>query len=47
MTARHFLDLSDFSGADLRRVLDASADIKARIRNGLKSMVRTPASAAV
>ena len=34
MTARHFLDLSDFSGADLRRVLDASADIKARRRKG-------------
>jgi ornithine carbamoyltransferase len=34
MKARHFLDLSDFSGAELRRVLDASADIKARRRKG-------------
>ncbi|TXN71380.1 ornithine carbamoyltransferase [Methylobacterium sp. WL6] len=31
---RHFLDLSDFSGADLRRVLDAAAAIKARRRKG-------------
>jgi ornithine carbamoyltransferase len=31
---RHFLDLSDFSGADLRRVLDASAAIKAKRRKG-------------
>jgi ornithine carbamoyltransferase len=31
---RHFLDLSDFSGAELRRVLDASAAIKARRRKG-------------
>ena len=31
---RHFLDLSDFSGADLRRVLDAAAAIKGRRRKG-------------
>jgi ornithine carbamoyltransferase len=31
---RHFLDLKDFSGAELRRVLDASAAIKARRRKG-------------
>jgi ornithine carbamoyltransferase len=31
---RHFLDLKDFSGADLRRVLDASATLKARRRKG-------------
>jgi ornithine carbamoyltransferase len=31
---RHFLDLSDFTGADLRRVLDASAAIKAKRRKG-------------
>jgi ornithine carbamoyltransferase len=31
---RHFLDLSDFTGAELRRVLDASAAIKARRRKG-------------
>jgi ornithine carbamoyltransferase len=34
MTARHFLDLSDFSGAELRRVLDASLSLKARRRKG-------------
>ncbi len=32
--ARHFLDLKDFSGAELRRVLDASAALKARRRKG-------------
>jgi ornithine carbamoyltransferase len=31
---RHFLDLTDFSGDELRRVLDASAAIKARRRKG-------------
>src|SRR5215211_6324027 len=31
---RHFLDLTDFSGEELRRVLDASAAIKARRRKG-------------
>ncbi|MDP4024338.1 ornithine carbamoyltransferase [Methylobacterium sp. NEAU 140] len=31
---RHFLDLKDFSGSDLRRVLDASAAMKARRRKG-------------
>src|SRR6478735_9168075 len=31
---RHFLDLKDFSGAELRRVLDASAAIKGRRRKG-------------
>jgi ornithine carbamoyltransferase len=31
---RHFLDLSDFSGAALRRLLAASADLKARQRKG-------------
>jgi ornithine carbamoyltransferase len=31
---RHFLDLSDFSGGELRRVLDAAAAIKARRRKG-------------
>ncbi|HEY8384030.1 MAG TPA: ornithine carbamoyltransferase [Microvirga sp.] len=34
MSARHFIDLSDFSGAELRRVLDASASIKSRRRKG-------------
>ena len=32
--SRHFLDLSDFSGPELRRVLDASAALKARRRKG-------------
>jgi ornithine carbamoyltransferase len=31
---RHFLDLKDLSGTELRRVLDASAAIKARRRKG-------------
>jgi ornithine carbamoyltransferase len=31
---RHFLDLTDFSGEELRRVLDASAAIKAARRKG-------------
>ena len=30
----HFLDLADFTGADLRRVLDHSAALKARRRKG-------------
>jgi ornithine carbamoyltransferase len=36
MTAapRHFLDLKDFSGTELRRVLDAGAGLKARRRKG-------------
>ena len=32
--ARHFLDLRDFSGSELRRVLEASAALKARRRKG-------------
>jgi ornithine carbamoyltransferase len=31
---RHFLDLKDFSGAELRHVLAASADLKAKRRKG-------------
>ena len=31
---RHFLDLSDFTGAELRRVLEISREIKARRRKG-------------
>ena len=31
---RHFLDLADLSGAELRRVLDASATLKGRRRKG-------------
>ena len=37
---RHFLDLSDFSGTELRRVLDASAAIKARRRKGERAKER-------
>jgi ornithine carbamoyltransferase len=31
---RHFLDLKDFSGAELRRVLDASSALKSQRRKG-------------
>ncbi|GLS43968.1 ornithine carbamoyltransferase [Methylobacterium brachythecii] len=31
---RHFLDLKDFSGADLRRIIDASASMKSARRKG-------------
>ena len=31
---RHFLDIADFSGSELRHVLDASAALKARRRRG-------------
>ncbi|MCJ2066401.1 ornithine carbamoyltransferase [Methylobacterium sp. J-088] len=37
---RHFLDLKDFSGAELRRVLDASAAIKAVRRKGERAAER-------
>jgi ornithine carbamoyltransferase len=37
---RHFLDLSDMSGAELRTVLDAGAGIKARRRKGEKARER-------
>ncbi|MCJ2122667.1 ornithine carbamoyltransferase [Methylobacterium sp. J-077] len=37
---RHFLDLKDFSGADLRGVLDASAAIKAHRRKGERAAER-------
>ena len=33
-SARHFLDLEAFSGVELRRLLDASAALKARRRKG-------------
>ena len=33
-TPRHFLDIADFSGAELRHVLDASASLKSRRRRG-------------
>lgn len=32
--ARHFLDLTDFSGDELRRLIEACADLKARRRKG-------------
>jgi ornithine carbamoyltransferase len=34
MSARHFLDLADFSGPELRRLLNESAALKARRRKG-------------
>ncbi|GEP00773.1 ornithine carbamoyltransferase [Methylobacterium haplocladii] len=34
---RHFLDLKDFSGADLRRIIDASAAIKSVRRKGRRA----------
>ncbi|MCJ2071892.1 ornithine carbamoyltransferase [Methylobacterium sp. J-030] len=37
---RHFLDLKDFSGEELRRVLDASAAIKAARRKGERAADR-------
>ncbi|WP_375457090.1 ornithine carbamoyltransferase [uncultured Methylobacterium sp.] len=37
---RHFLDLKDVSGADLRRMLDAAAAMKARRRKGEPSAER-------
>ncbi|MCJ2134342.1 ornithine carbamoyltransferase [Methylobacterium sp. J-026] len=37
---RHFLDLTDLSGAELRQVLDASAAIKARRRKGERAAER-------
>jgi ornithine carbamoyltransferase len=37
---RHFLDLCDFSGAELRRVLDASFAIKSRRRKGERDSER-------
>ena len=37
---RHFLDLSDFSGGELRTVLDLSAAIKARRRKGEPAVER-------
>ena len=39
--ARHFLDLSDFSGAELRRVLDAARGAGAT-RVDVYCMARTP-----
>ncbi len=37
---RHFLDLSDFSGDEIRRMLDASADMKAIRRKGARAAER-------
>ncbi len=39
-SARHFLDLTDFTGDDLRRVLAASAALKADRRKGEPPLVR-------
>ena len=40
MTTRHFLDLTDFTGAELRSVLDASAALKQRRRKGERAAER-------
>jgi ornithine carbamoyltransferase len=37
---RHFLDLSDFSGAELRHVLEAGVEIKSRRRKGQPALDR-------
>ncbi|MBV9076993.1 MAG: ornithine carbamoyltransferase [Methylobacteriaceae bacterium] len=37
---RHFLDLADFSGADLRRLLESSAALKSRRRKGTRAAER-------
>ena len=40
MTTRHFLDLSDFSGAEIRHLLKVGAEIKAKRRRGEKAKDR-------
>ncbi|MET0527578.1 MAG: ornithine carbamoyltransferase [Microvirga sp.] len=40
MTARHFLDLSDFSGAEIRHILKIGSDIKAKRRPGERAKER-------
>ncbi len=39
-TPRHFLDLADFSGEELRRILSASATLKASRRRGQRQPER-------
>jgi ornithine carbamoyltransferase len=40
MTARHFLDLSDFSGNEIRHILKIGSDIKAKRRQGERQKER-------
>jgi ornithine carbamoyltransferase len=40
MTTRHFLDLSDFSGAQIRHLLDVGLEIKSKRRRGEKAKDR-------
>ena len=40
MKTRHFLDLSDFSGAEIRHLLDVGLEIKAKRRRGEKAKHR-------
>lgn len=40
MTIRHFLDLSDFSGAEIRHILNMGAAIKAKRRRGERAKER-------
>ena len=40
MSTRHFLDLSDFSGAEIRHILKIGSDIKAKRRQGERAKER-------
>ena len=40
MNARHFLDLSDFSGAQIRHILKVGSEIKAKRRRGERQKER-------
>jgi ornithine carbamoyltransferase len=40
MKTRHFLDLSDFSGAEIRHILNVGSEIKAKRRRGERSKER-------
>ncbi|MCG7394768.1 ornithine carbamoyltransferase [Microvirga sp. ACRRW] len=40
MNTRHFLDISDFSGAEIRRILKVGSEIKAKRRRGERSKER-------
>ena len=40
MSARHFIDLTDFSGAELRGLLRVASDLKAKRERGVPPRVR-------
>ena len=40
MKTRHFLDLSDFSGAEIRHLLNIGLEIKSKRRRGGVSRIR-------